>query len=78
MTFWGYTDNCNKGLIYPYTFLYIIIILTHRKIYFHLYTIGKKKNYDEKFNFFSCRSLPEINLWLYYYQLCKARLAKVW
>ena len=40
-----YTDNSNKGLIYPYTFLYIIIILTYRKIYFNLYTIGKKNYY---------------------------------
>ena len=34
--------NSNNGLIYPYTFLYIIITLTYRKIYFYLYTIGKK------------------------------------
>ena len=43
MTFWGCTDNSNKGLVYSYIFLYIIIILTHRKIYFYLYTIGEKK-----------------------------------
>ena len=41
VTFWGYTDSSNKGPIYPYTFLYIIIILTYRKIYFYLYTTGK-------------------------------------
>ena len=29
VTFWGYTDNSKKGLIYSYTFLYIIIILTY-------------------------------------------------
>ena len=43
VTFWGCTNNSNKGLIYPYTFLYIIIILTYRDIYFYLYTIGNKK-----------------------------------
>ena len=43
MTFRGYTDNSNKEPIYPYTFLWIIIILTYGKIYFYLYTIGKKK-----------------------------------
>ena len=32
-----------KGQIYPYTFLYIISILTYRKIYLHLHTISKKK-----------------------------------
>ena len=53
VTFYGSTDNSNKGLINPYTFLYIIIILTCRKIYFRLYTVGKKKNY-EKFNIFTC------------------------
>ena len=37
---WDYTDNSKKWLIYPYTFLCIIIILTYRKIYFHLYTIS--------------------------------------
>ena len=42
MTFWDFTDNSNKGLIYPYIFLYLIIILIYRKIYFHLYTIGKE------------------------------------
>ena len=31
VTFWGYTDNSNKELIYPYTLLYIIIFLTYRK-----------------------------------------------
>ena len=78
MSFLGYTDNSNKWLIYPYTFLYIIIILTYRKIYFHSYTIDQKMYY-ERFNIFTCRIvLPEINLWLYYYQLCKDRLAKVW
>ena len=41
--FCSYTDNSNNGLTYPYKFLYMIIILTCRKIYFHLYTIGKKK-----------------------------------
>ena len=55
----SYTDNSNEGLIYPYTFLYIIIILTYGKIYFKLYTIGKKNDY-EKFNIFTCRVvLPE-------------------
>ena len=78
MTFLGVTDNSNKGLIYPYPFLYIIIILTYRKIYFYLYTISKKKIHYEKLNNLTCRIvLPEINLWFYYYQLCKARLAKV-
>ena len=47
VTFWVYTDNNNKWLIYPHTFLYIIIILTYRKIYFHLYTIGKKMYYEK-------------------------------
>ena len=42
VTFWDYTDDSNKGLIYPYTFLYIIIILTYQKTYFRLYTIGKR------------------------------------
>ena len=40
--FWGFTDNSNKRLIYSYIFSYIIIILTWRKIYLHLYRIGKK------------------------------------
>ena len=40
---WGYTDSSNKEVIYPYTFLYIRIILTYRFIYFYLSTIGKKK-----------------------------------
>ena len=44
VTFWGYADNSNKGLIYPYTFMYIIIILIYQKNYFHLYTISKKKS----------------------------------
>ena len=43
VTFWGYTVNSNKWLIYPYTFLYIITILTYEKIYVRLYTISKKK-----------------------------------
>ena len=43
VTFWGYTENSNKGLIYSYTFLYIVIIPIYRKIYFHLYAIGTKK-----------------------------------
>ena len=43
VTFWDCTDNSNNGLIYLYTFLYIIIIVTYQKIYFHLYTTGKKK-----------------------------------
>ena len=35
--------------------------------------------YYEKFNIFTCRIiLPKIDLWFYYYQLCKARLVKVW
>ena len=50
MKFLGYTVNSNKGLIYPYTFFYIIIILTYRKIYFNLYTTGKK-NLLWKINF---------------------------
>ena len=43
VTFWDYTDNSNKGLIFLYIFLYIVIILTYRKIYSYLYTIRKKK-----------------------------------
>ena len=79
MTFWGYTDNSKKELIHLYTFLYVIIMLTYRKIYFHSYTIGKKKTYCEKSNIFTCRVvLPEINLWFFYYQLYKARIAKIW
>ena len=79
VTFLGYTLNSNDWLIYSYMFLYIIIIFTYRKMYFHLYTIGEKKNYHEKFNTFTCRIvLPEINLWFYYYQECKSRLANVW
>ena len=59
VTFWGYTVNSNKWLIYLYTFLYIIIILTHRKIYFQLV----KKMYYEKFNILTRRIvLPEIDL----------------
>ena len=78
MKFWGYIDNNNKWLIYPYKFLYIIIIFTNRKIRSYLYTI-RKKNYYVKFNIFTCRIVSaEINLWFYYYQLCKARLAKIW
>ena len=70
--FWGYTDNSNKGLIYPYTFLYTIIILTYRKIIF-IYTQLVKKIYYKKFNIFTCRIvIPEINLSFYYYQLGKA------
>ena len=42
VTIRSYPDNSNKGLIYPYTFLYIIIIITYRKIYFHLYTYINK------------------------------------
>ena len=53
VTFRGYIDKSNKGLTYPYTFSYIII-LTYRKIYFPLYKIGKK-NYYEKVNIFTCR-----------------------
>ena len=35
--------------------------------------------YYEKFNIFTCRIvLPEINLSIYYYQMCETRLAKVW
>ena len=41
--FCGYTDNSSKLRIYLYTFLYVIIILTYRKIFFHLYIISKKK-----------------------------------
>ena len=65
VTFWGYTDNSNKGLIYPSTFLYVIIILTYWKMYFHVYTMGKKKLLW-KIQHFLCRIvLPEINLWFY-------------
>ena len=78
VTFWGYTDNSNKRLIYLSTFLYVIIILTYWKIYFDSYTIDKKM-YHEKFNILTCPIvLQKINLWFNYYQLCKARLAKVW
>ena len=64
VTFWGYTDNSKKWLIYPYTFLYIIIIHIYLKIYFYLYNIGKKKIYYEKFNIFTRRIvLLEIILW---------------
>ena len=72
-----YSVNSNEWLIYQYIFFYMIIIFTYRKIYFYLYTVGKK-NYYEKFNIFTCRIVsPEINLWFYYYRLCKPRLAKV-
>ena len=40
VTIWGFNGNSNKGLIQPYTFLYIIIILTYWKIYFDLFTIN--------------------------------------
>ena len=43
VTFWCYTNNNNKGLKYPNTFLCIVIILIYQKIYFYLYTIGNKK-----------------------------------
>ena len=79
MKFEVYTDNSKKWLIYLYECLYIIIILTYRKIYSYLYTIGKKKLLWKIRNIFTCRIvLPEINLWFYCYQLDKARLANVW
>ena len=46
VTFLGYTENSNKGRIDLYAFLYLTIILTYRKIYFHEYTIGKKNDYE--------------------------------
>ena len=41
VTFWGYTDNRNEGLIYRYTFFYIIILI-YWKYFIHLYSIRKK------------------------------------
>ena len=56
MTFWDYTDDSNKGLIYPYTFLYIIIILLIEKFIF-IDTQLVKKIYYEKCNIFTCRMI---------------------
>ena len=78
VTVWGYTDNSNKWLIYPSTFLYIIIIFTYSRFFFIHTQLVKKKNYYEKFNIFACRIvILNINLWFYCYQLCKGWLTEV-
>ena len=68
VTPWAYADNSNKRLIYSYTFLCKIIFLTYRKIYFHLYIIGKKNLLCKIIHFHLSYNLPEDNLWFYYYQ----------
>ena len=44
VTFWGYIDKSNKWLIYPYTFLYIIINPPLSKKIIFIYTQLVKKN----------------------------------
>ena len=60
VTFWGCADNSNKELTYPYKFLYIIIILTYRKIYFHLYIIISKEKFIMKNSNFSLSGFTTI------------------